>query len=211
MARYGGRGGRGGGRSSAGMSTARSSRGQFGGGGREDRPRQIDVLKAKAQTQAQIDAAKKAQEAAEKKAKNQGLFRNFIDYINPASKLNAAQNMAAQAMGERFLDILNTDDKATVVRSGSRVTGVRDQYGRLTGRDPAQERAMGDGGGAEDRRKRLLLAQTAATTATPSADAGTLGKRVIRTDLAKETEAARSSGGRLSRRSLLSNVSRLGI
>ena len=80
MARYGGRGGRGGGRSSAGMSTARSSRGQFGGGGREDRPRQIDVLKAKAQTQAQIDAAKKAQEAAAKKTKNQGLFRNFLDY-----------------------------------------------------------------------------------------------------------------------------------
>jgi len=205
MARYGGRGGRGGGRSSAGMSTARSSSGQFGGGGREDRPRQIAV----AQTKAQIEAAKKAQEAAAKKAKNQGLFRNFIDYLNPGTKLNAAQNAAAQAMGARFLDILNTDDKATVVRSGGRVTGVRDQYGRLTGRDPSQERAIDDGSGPEDRRKRLLLSQTA--TATSGADADTLGKRVIRTDLAKETEAARATGRRLGKRSLLSNLSTLGV
>lgn len=208
--RGGARGGRGGGRSSAGMSTARSSTGQFGGGGREDRARQIDVAKAKAQTKAQIEAARKAQEAAAKKAKNQGLFRNFLDYINPATKLNAAQNAAAQAMGQRFLDILNTDEKATVVRSNGRVTGVRDQYGRLTGRDPAQERAMQDrdGSDAADRRKRLLLTQPAPT---PTEETPTLGKRVIRTDLAIETEAERARGRRLGKRSLLSRLSTLGV
>lgn len=201
MARYGGRGGRGGGRASAGMSTARSERGQFGGGGREDRPRQ----KAVAQTKAQIEAARKAQEAAERKAKNQGLLRNFLDYMNPASKLNVAQNVAAQAMGERFKNILETDPKATVITSDSRVTGIRDQYGRLTGRDPAQERidAQDRGDATEERRRRL-----AAATPPPSDEA--IEKRVIRSALAIESEADRARGRRLGRRSLLSRATRLG-
>ena len=209
----------------AGETSAQEARGSGRGGisrgdverGREDasdrqaaRDRAASRAGAVAQTKAQIEAARKAQEAAAKKAKNQGLFRNFLDYINPATKLNAAQNAAAQAMGQRFLDILNTDEKATVVRSNGRVTGVRDQYGRLTGRDPAQERidAQDRGDGAEERRKRLAAAQPAPT---PTEGTPTLGKRVIRTDLAIETEAERAKGRRLGKRSLLSNLSTLGV
>ncbi len=206
----GGSRGRGGGRSSAGMSTSRSPTGQFGGGGREDRPRQIDVVKAKAQTQAQIDAAKKAQEAAAKKAANQGLLANFLDYVNPGTRLDAIQNQAAQVMGAKFLDVLRSDEQAEVVRDTTgRVTGVRDKYGRLTGRDPAQERERQDRDGPEDRRKRLAAATQPPPTA-PGDDAPTLGKRVIRSDLAIETEAERARGRRLGKRSLLSRVATLG-
>lgn len=196
--------GRGGGRARAGMSTARSPGGQFGGGGRES-------LTARADVQKQMLAAKKAEEAAALKAKNQGLLKNFLDYMNPASRLNAAQNMAAQAMGKRFLDVLETDPEATVVRSNGRVVGVRDKYGRLTGRDPARQREMQGRDGperetAEERRRRLA----AATTPKPDAETPTLGKRVIRTELAKETEAERLAGRRLGRRSLLSRATTLG-
>lgn len=196
--------GRGGGRARAGMSTARSSGGQFGGGGRER-------LRARADVQKQMLAAKKSEEAAALKARNQGLLENFLGYMNPGKRINAVQNMAAQFMGQKFLDVLETDPQATVVRSNGRVVGVRDQYGRLTGRDPAQERERQGRDGperetAEERRRRLA----AATTPKPDAETPTLGKRVIRTELAKETEAERLAGRRLGRRSLLSRSTTLG-
>lgn len=203
-----------------GETAAQEARGSGRGGisagdverGREDasdrqaaRDRAASRAGAVAQTKAQIEQARKAQEAAEKKAKSQGLLRNFLDYINPASKLNAAQNIAAQAMGKRFLNILETDPKATVITSDSRVTGIRDQYGRLTGRDPAQERidAQDRGDATEERRRRL-----AAATPPPSDEA--IEKRVIRSALAIESEADRARGRRLGRRSLLSRATRLG-
>jgi len=175
------------------------------------RDRAASRASAVTQTKAQIEAAKKAEEAAALKAKNQNLLERFLENIMPGTALNKVQNKAAQAMGQRFLDILSTDEKATVVRSNGRVTGVRDQYGRLTGRDPAQEREKQGRDGPEreteeERRRRLA----AATTPTPGAETPTLGKRVIRTELAKETEAERLAGRRLGRRSLLSRTSSLG-
>lgn len=196
--------GRGGGRSSAGMSTARSPGGQFGGGGRES-------LTARADVQKQMLAAKKAEEAAAEKAKNKGLLENFLDFFTPGKLATEAAKKATEFMGQKFLNVLETDPEATVVRSNGRVVGVRDKYGRLTGRDPAQERERQDRDGperetAEERRRRLA----AATTPKPDAETPTLGKRVIRTELAKETEAERLAGRRLGRRSLLSRATTLG-
>lgn len=200
------RGGKGGGRSSAGMSKARSSKGQFGGGGKES-------LTARADIQKQMLAAKKAEEAAAEKAKNKGLLDSFLDFFTPGKVATAAAKKANQFMGQKFLDVLETDSEAEVVRDATgRVTGVRDRYGRLTGRDPARERERQGRDGperppaAEERRRRLA----AATTPKPDAETPTLGKRVIRTELAKETEAERIAGRRLGRRSLLSRASTLG-
>jgi hypothetical protein len=85
-----------------------------------------------------------------------------------------------------------------------KVVGVRDEYGRLTGRDPYAERPEKDNEDeiqAEKQRKAAALAQQEIAAPT---DLG--GKEVIRTALAKETEAAR----RLGKRSLLSKMSFLG-
>lgn len=205
--RGGARGGRGGGRSSAGMSTARGPQGQFGGGGREAQSKQI----AQAQLKAQIAKAKQDQAKAQAKARNENIVEQVLNFVLPGKQLNNLQNKAAEIMGKQMMDVLNTNKNAEVVRDPNtgRITGVRDDFGRLTGRDLASERGNDERGGddAADRRKRLLLAQT---TPTPTEETPTLNKRVIRTDLAIETEAERAKGRRLGKRSLLSRISTLG-
>jgi len=199
--RSGPRGGRGGGRASAGMSTARGPEGQFGG--EASRSRQV----AQMQLTQQINKAKQLQKAQSKKP----LIEQVITSIIPGFNVNSVQNYAARFMANKIKGILSDDPDATVVRDSKtgRITGIRDQYGRLTGRDPDQERSMADVGGeagVEERRKKALLAQQKS----PDAETPTLGKRVIRSDLAKETEAERLAGRRLGRRSLLSRTSSLG-
>ena len=101
---------------------------------------------------------------------------------------------------------------STKIMSGGQMVGVRDQYGRLTGRDPFAERPQKDGesaGEAERKRKALLAQQQAAAgdaTTGPS-----IKKKVIQTELAKETEASRLAGIKLGKRSLLSKASMLGV
>jgi len=176
------------------------------------REKQVDK-QGGAQIREQIEAAKKAEAASAKKAQTQGLLERFLESITPGGSLNKVQNKAAQTMGAKFLDVLRSDEQAEVVRDTTgRVTGVRDKYGRLTGRDPAQERERQDReGGAEERRRRLAAATTPTTAPAPGAETPTLGKRVIRTDLAKESEAERARGRRLGRRSLLSRSTTLGV
>lgn len=203
--RGGARGGRGGGRASAGMSTARGPQGQFGGGGKEAQSKQI----AQAQLKAQTAKAKQDLAKAQAKARNQNIVQQALNFLIPGKQLNNLQNQSAQVMGKMMMDVLTTNENAEVVRDPTtgRITGVRDDFGRLTGRDLASERGNDDRGGGDDRRKRLLLAQT---TPTPTEETPTLGKRVIRTDLAIETEAERVKGRRLGKRSLLSRATTLG-
>ena len=165
---------------------------------------------AQKQVQAQIDQAKKLQQAQSKKS----LVEQVITSIVPGFNINTVQNYAAQFMGNKIKGILSEDPDATVVRDSKtgRITGVRDKYGRLTGRDPNAERPEKDGesaGEAERKRKALLAQQQAAagdTTTGPS-----MKKKVIQTELAKETEASRLAGIKLGKRSLLSKASMLGV
>lgn len=186
-------------------STAGFASGVVGKGGKQNK-QSAGISDVKAQ----IAAAKKAEEVAAQKAKNKGFLESFLDFITPGKMALKATTKASQFMGQKFLNVLETDEEAQVIRDAAgRVTGVRDKYGRLTGRDPAQEREMQDRDGpdlAEERRRRLA----AATVPAPGAETPTLGKRVIRTELAKETEAARKRGRYLGRRSLLSSATTLG-
>lgn len=113
-------------------------------------------------------------------------------------------------------DVLSQAGSRAVVdpRSG-RVVGAYNAAGQLTGRDPAKDRAREAAAaresGAGERAPLFFGAGLGGEEEQPKK-----AKEVIRTDLAKETEAERvkrrkAGVAQLASRSLLSNVSRLGV
>jgi len=210
----GSKGGRGGGRSGAGMgSSGGGGRGYDGPdrGGAERRPGsgtpEGKRNAAKAKLDEQIAKGKK-------NISNMSFFEKVLAGVMPGAGFATAQNLAAQYMGGRMKDVLSGEGSRAVFNPATgRVEGAYDAAGRLTGRDTKREReraAAADArGGGQDRVSSLAAV-------TDEEKKPTLAKKVIRTDLAKEVEAERTQRrkagvSQLSRRSLLSNVSRLGV
>lgn len=148
-----------------------------------------------------------------KNISNMSFFDKVIAGLVPGAGFATAQNFAAQFMGGMMKDVLSQPGSRAVVdpKSG-RVVGAYNASGQLTGRDPERDRARAAAadarGGGQDR-----VSSFAAVT--DEEEKPTLAKKVIRTDLAKEIEQERTQRrkagvSQLSRRSLLSNVSRLG-
>lgn len=208
----GSKGGRGGGRSGAGM-------GSSGGGGRgydgPDRGGAEDRAGSKT-PQGMRDAAQKQLDQQIAKGKRNlsqmtGLEK-VMAAIMPGAGFATAQNFAAQIMGDRMKNVLSEEGSRAVrdPKTG-RVVGAYNSRGQLTGRDPEKDKqraAAAERGGGQDRVSSLAAV-------TDEEEKPTLAKKVIRTDLAKEIEAERTQRrkagvSQLSKRSLLSNVSRLG-
>ncbi len=193
----------------------------YGGGGRDD------IAKANRRTasgkdavveQTKRDRATKQLDQQIAKGKRNisqmtGLEK-VLAAIAPGAGFNAAQNVAAQFMGGRMKNVLSEEGSRAVrdPKTG-RVVGAYNSRGQLTGRDPEKDRqraaAAERGGGGQG--SPILFGAGLNEEEKP-----TLAKKVIRTDLAKEIEAERTQRrkagvSQLSRRSLLSNVSRLGV
>jgi len=151
-----------------------------------------------------------------KNLKNMTNVQKIAAAVFPGAGFEPLQNYAAQSMGRRMKNVLSQPGSRAVVdpRTG-RVTGVYNASGQLTGRDPERDRARAAAAdrGAYSKDAPILL-PFGATDEEEQAKLG--GKEVIRSDLAKETEAERlrrrkAGKTQLSNRSLLSNVSRLGV
>lgn len=213
--RGGGGGGRGGGRSSAGMGSSRDDGGRgYSGpdrGGAEMRPGSKTPQGKKDKAQKQID---KQIALGKKNIDNMTTSDKIIAAAIPFAGINVAQNYAAQFMGSRMKDVLSKEGSRAVYDSRTgRVSGVYDSLGRLTGRDPAAEareerERMNEGGGGAP-------SPIVKPEEEEEEEKATLGKKVIRSDLAKEIEAERlrrrkSGMTQLGNRTLLSTSSRLG-
>jgi len=143
-----------------------------------------------------------------KNIENMSTTDKIMAAIMPFAGFEVAQNYAAQFMGNRMKDVLSqAGSRAVVDKRTGRISGVYDSLGRLTGRDPE----------AEARAERMNEAGSAARIMPEEEEEeqATLGKKVIRSDLAKEIEAERirrSSAGlrQLGNRTLLSSNSTLG-
>ena len=212
--RGGGGGGRGGGRSSAGMGSSRDDGGRgYSGpdrGGAEMRPGSNTPQGKKDKAQKQIDKQiALGKTNIEKMTTSDKIIAGAI----PFAGLNMAQNYAAQFMGSRMKEVLSkAGSKAVFDSRTGRVSGVYDSLGRLTGRDPAAEareerERMNEGGGGAP--------SPVIKPEEEEEEKATLGKKVIRSDLAKEIEAERlrrrkSGMTQLGNRTLLSTSSRLG-
>jgi len=148
-----------------------------------------------------------------KNLKNMTNMQKIAAAIIPGAGFEPLQNYAAQSMGRMMKDVLSQPGSRAVVdpRTG-RVTGVYNASGQLTGRDPERDKARA---AAADRgRDTPILLPFGADEDEEKKQLGS--KEVIRSDLAKETEAERlkrlkAGKTQLSNRSLLSNVSRLGV
>lgn len=207
-------GGRGGGRSSAGMGSSRDEGGRgYSGpdrGGAEQRPGSNTPQGKKNKAQQQIN---KQIALGKKNIDNMTTSDKIIAAAIPFAGLNVAQNYAAQFMGTRMKDVLSKAGSRAVFDSRTgRVSGVYDSLGRLTGRDPAAEareerERMNEGGGGAP--------SSVIKPEEEEEEKAKLGKKVIRSDLAKEIEAERlrrrkSGMTQLGTRTLLSTSSRLG-
>ena len=208
-------GGRGGGRSSAGMGSSRDEGGRgYSGpnrGGAEQRPGSNTPQGKKNKAQQQIN---KQIALGKKNIDNMTTSDKIIAAAIPFAGLNVAQNYAAQFMGTRMKDVLSKAGSRAVFDSRTgRVSGVYDSLGRLTGRDPAAEareerEKMNEGGGGAP-------SSVIKPEEEEEEEKAKLGKKVIRSDLAKEIEAERlrrrkSGMTQLGTRTLLSTSSRLG-
>jgi len=148
-----------------------------------------------------------------KNLKNMTNVQKIAAAVFPGAGFEPLQNYAAQSMGRMMKDVLSQPGSRAVVdpRTG-RVTGVYNASGQLTGRDPERDKARA---AAADRgRDTPILLPFGADEDEEKKQLGS--KEVIRSDLAKETEAERlkrlkAGKTQLSNRSLLSNVSRLGV
>ena len=201
--------GRGGGRSSAGMGGGRDDGGRGYSGpdrdGAEMRPGSQTPEGKRDTAQKQID---KQIALGKKNIENMSTTDKIMAAIMPFAGFEVAQNYAAQFMGNRMKDVLSqAGSRAVVDKRTGRISGVYDSLGRLTGRDPE----------AEARAERMNEAGSAARIMPEDEEEeqATLGKKVIRSDLAKEIEAERirrSSAGlrQLGNRTLLSSNSTLG-
>ena len=90
--------------------------------------------RARVQAQKQIDDAKARME-------NRPAYENLIPF---SGLFGAGQDMAAQLMGKRFLEMIDNPNVTPLFSQSGRLTGVIDEYGRLTGRDvEAQRQAEG--------------------------------------------------------------------
>ena len=79
----------------------------------------------------------------------QPIGATIMSLFNPFASIPKAQSLATQFMGPRFINALAVAGN-TPIRSGGRVTGVRDKYGNvLEGRDPNAPDAGGRDGGPE--------------------------------------------------------------
>lgn len=136
--------------------------------------------------------------------------------VVPGAGFKPAQDLAAQYMGSRFKNILKEEgSRAVVSPTTGRVEGVYDAAGRLTGRDSARDRQRAaemdkSGGGG-------VISPLFGGTGLDEENnlKPKKAKKVIRTDLAIETEAERlkrrkAGASQLANRSLLANVSKLG-
>ncbi len=208
-------GGRGGGRSSAGMGSSRDDGGRgYSGpdrGGAEQRPGSNTPQGKKNKAQQQIN---KQIALGKKNIDNMTTSDKIIAAAMPFAALNVTQNYAAQFMGNRMKDVLSKAGSRAVFDSRTgRVSGVYDSLGRLTGRDPAAEareerERMNEGGGGAP-------SSVIKPEEEEEEEKAKLGKKVIRSDLAKEIEAERlrrrkSGMTQLGTRTLLSTSSRLG-
>lgn len=73
---------------------------------------------------------------AHARSESRPAYESFIPF---SGLFGAGQDMAAQIMGKRFMNMLNNPLSTAVVNPASgRVTGVRDEFGRLTGYDQEQ-------------------------------------------------------------------------
>jgi len=102
------------------------------------RLKDIDAARAKA---SQPSGLPNFSEMSAKDIIQQGLLSAF-----KVPNLNFLQGVASPIMGRKFLNILESDPYAFgLYDSAGNLTGVRDEYGRLTGRDvEAQRQAMMD-------------------------------------------------------------------
>lgn len=205
--------GRGGGRSSAGMGGGRDDGGRNYSGpdrdGAEMRPGSQTPEGKRDTAQKQID---KQIALGKKNIKNMSTTDTIMAAVMPFAGINVAQNYAAQFMGNRMKDVLSKPgSRAVYDKRTGRVSGVYDSLGRLTGRDPE----------AEEREARANIGSNDGPRIIPKEEEeeeeeqATLGKKVIRSDLAKEIEAERlrrSAAGmrQLGNRTLLSSNSTLG-
>jgi hypothetical protein len=191
-----------------GGSGGRSGSGDHSGGqeSASASDRGADANRQKSKAQKQID---KQIALGKKNIDNMTTSDKIIAAVMPFAGINAAQNYAAQFMGNRMKDVLSKEGSRAVYDSRTgRVSGVYDSLGRLTGRDPAAEareerERMGDDG------PRIIPKEE------DEEEQATLGKKVIRSDLTKEIEAERlrrSKAGmrQLGNRTLLSSNSTLG-
>jgi len=83
---------------------------------------------ARVQAQKQIDAA-------EARSENRPAYESLIPF---AGLFGAGQDMAAQIMGNRFLEMLNKPNVTPIYNQSNRLTGVIDEFGRRTGYDQEQ-------------------------------------------------------------------------
>lgn len=155
-----------------------------------------------------------------KNLKNMTNVQKFAAAVFPGAAFETLQNYTAQSMGARLLNVLRQKGSRAIINPDTkRVEGVRDASGRLTGRDTKRdrERAAAEqarGGARDNLEQARILLPFGATDEEEQAKLGS--KEVIRSDLAKETEAERlkrlkAGKTQLANRSLLSNVSRLGV
>ena len=205
-------------RDSSGRDTGRGREGGGGGGGmRDESDRSSRKTFDSGYTVTKSFAEKKLNEQIKKGKKGieemTGLEK-VMAAIMPGAGFETAQNVAAQFMGGRMKNVLSEEGSRAVrdPKTG-RVVGAYNSRGQLTGRDPEKDRQRAAdaerGGGGQG--SPILFGAGLNEEKKP-----TLAKKVIRTDLAKEIEAERTQRrkagvSQLSKRSLLSNVSRLGV
>ena len=83
---------------------------------------------ARVQAQKQIDDAKARSE-------NRPAYGKLIPF---AGLFGSGQDMAAQIMGQRFIDLIDNPNVKPIYNQAGRLTGVIDEFGRRTGYDQEQ-------------------------------------------------------------------------